>query len=714
MFGIFNKKENGMKLNNPKTVSLKWGDETLTLETGRFAKQATGSVMATLGETMVLATVVAAKTAKPGQDFFPLTVDYQEKQASAGRIPGGFERRETKPSQDEVLKARLIDRPIRPLFPDEFKNEVQIVATVFAYDKKNSPDILAVIASSAALALSGVPFQGPVGAARVGYIDGKYVINTPVKERPGTALDLVVAGTKDGVLMVESEAHELSEEIMLGAVQAGFEAFQPVIKAINELASANGKAKWAEPVRDEEYAAFEKACSKYAPAIEAALGISEKMERLDTLAKITDEAKAEVVSDATDMQKAKIAEIIDGMTAKVLRGNILANKPRIDGRDLKTVRPIEVEVGVLPRNHGSALFTRGETQALVSLTLGGKTDAKLIDDMDGKRDEKFLLHYNFPPFSVGEVGRIGAPKRREVGHGKLAWRALNPVLPTQADFDYTIRVISEVLESNGSSSMATVCGTTLALMDGGVPILRPVAGIAMGLVKEGADYAVITDILGDEDHLGDMDFKVAGTDKGITALQMDIKITSITFEIMKKALAQAKDGRVHILGIMKDAIKAPRKELSKYAPQTTTMQINPDKIREVIGKGGSVIQDITKKTNTQIDIDDTGLIKISAVDFEDAKRAIEIIKGITAEPEVGVVYEGVVSGVKDFGLFVKFFGNNESLVHISEITGERLDRIEDAKLREGDKVFVEYLGMDKRGKTRLSMVGINQKNGKKQ
>ncbi|MDR0448899.1 MAG: polyribonucleotide nucleotidyltransferase [Rickettsiales bacterium] len=710
MFGIF--KENGTKLNNPKVVSIKWGDETLTLEAGRFAKQATGSVMATLGETMVLATVVAAKSAKPGQDFFPLTVDYQEKMASAGKIPGGFERREGKPSQDEVLKARLIDRPCRPLFPEEFKNEVQIVATTYAYDKKNAPDILAIVASSAALALSGVPFQGPVGAARVGYIDGKYVLNTSVKDKANTALDLVVAGTKDGVLMVESEAHELSEDVMLGAVQAGFEFFQPVINAINELKKLCGKADWAAPVREAEYVAMEKGAEKFAAKIEAALAIAEKMERLDTLAAITDEAKAEI-KDATDIQKAWMAEIIDGITARVMRGNILANKPRIDGRDLKSVRPIEVEVGILPRSHGSSLFTRGETQALVSLTLGGKTDAKLIDDMDGKRDERFLMHYNFPPFSVGETGRIGAPKRREIGHGKLAWRAINPVLPVQADFDYTIRIISEVLESNGSSSMATVCGTSLCLMDGGVPMLRPVAGIAMGLIKEGADYAVLTDILGDEDHLGDMDFKVAGTDKGVTALQMDIKITSITFEIMKKALAQAKDGRMHILGIMKDAIKAPRKELSKYAPQTTTMQINPDKIREVIGKGGSVIQGITKETGTQIDIDDSGLIKISAVDPEAAQKAIEIIKGITAEPEVGKIYEGVISGVKDFGFFVKFFGNNESLVHISEITGERLNRIEDAKLREGDKVFVEYLGADKRGKTRLSMVGINQKNGQK-
>ncbi|MDR2685375.1 MAG: polyribonucleotide nucleotidyltransferase [Rickettsiales bacterium] len=711
MFGFGNKNEMAV-LNHPKKVSIQWGDDTLTLETGRFAKQATGSVMATLGETMVLATVVAAKDAKPGQDFFPLTVDYQEKMASAGKIPGGFERRETKPSQDEVLKARLIDRPIRPLFPETFKNEVQIVATVYAYDKKNSPDILAILASSAALALSGVPFQGPVGAARVGYKDGKYILNTAVKERAESELDLVVAGTKDGVLMVESEASELSEDVMLGAVKAGFEHFQAAIKAINDLAAECGKAKWAVPARDAEFVALESSLEKFAAATEEALKISEKMERLDRLAAIKGEALAEM-PDADDMKKAKVAEILDGITGRIMRKNILAGVPRIDGRDLKTVRPIEVEVGLLPRSHGSALFTRGETQALVSLTLGGGTDAKLIDDMDGKRDEPFLLHYNFPPFSVGEVGRIGAPKRREVGHGKLAWRAIHPMLPAGADFDYTIRLISEVLESNGSSSMATVCGSTLALLDGGVPLKRPVAGIAMGLVKEGEEYAVLTDILGDEDHLGDMDFKVAGTESGITALQMDIKITSITFDIMKKALGQAKDGRMHILGVMSKAISKPRSEMSKYAPQTLRLQINPDKIREVIGKGGSVIQALTKETNTSIDIDDSGLIKITANDIEDANAAIARIKGIVAEPEIGKVYEGVVSGVKDFGLFVKFAGNNESLVHISEITGERLNAIEDAKLNMGDKVFVEYLGADKRGKTRLTMIGINQKNGAK-
>lgn len=708
MFNIFkNKKGNEMKLNNPQRVEIKWGDETLVLETGRFAKQATGAVMATLGETMVLATVVAAKDAKPGQGFFPLTVDYQEKMAAAGKIPGGFERREGKPSLGEVLTGRLIDRPIRPLFPEGFMNEVQIIATVFAYDKKNRPDVLAVIASSAALALSGVPFQGPIGAARVGYIDGKYVMNTYVQDKANTALDLVVAGTKDGVLMVESEAHELPEDVMLGAVQAGFEHFQPVIKAIDELVAKCGKAKWAVAPRDPGYVALEKECAKFEGQIAAALGIAEKMERLDALAAVVNEANP---AEATDQQKVWVSEIIDGMTAKVLRGDILADKPRIDGRDTKTVRPIEVEVGLLPRSHGSSLFTRGETQAIVSLTLGGGMDAKLIDDMDGKRDERFLLNYNFPPFSVGEVGRFGVPKRRELGHGNLAWRALNPVLPLQSDFDFTIRLISDILESNGSSSMATVCGATLALMDGGVPVKAPVAGIAMGLIKEGDKYAILTDILGDEDHLGDMDFKVAGTDKGVTALQMDIKITSITFEIMKKALAQAKDGRMHILGVMKDVIKTPRKEMSKYAPQTLTMQINPDKIREVIGKGGSVIQGITKETNTQIDIDDSGLIKITATDVDNANAAIARIKGIVAEPEMNKIYEGTVSGIKDFGAFVKFFGSNEGLVHISEVTGERLKSMDEAKLKEGQKVFVKYVGMD-RGKTRLSMKGIDQKTG---
>ncbi len=711
LFGLLGDKAPKNVLNNPIRTEVDFGGEKLILETGRFAKQATGSVMATMGDTMILATVVAAASAKEGQDFFPLTVDYQEKFASAGRIPGSRDRREGRASLNETLTARLIDRPIRPLFPETFKNETQIVATCFSYDKKNQPDILAMIAASAALAISGVPFMGPIGAARIGFADGKYLLNPSKKEIENSELELVVAGTKDGVLMVESEAGELTEEEMLGAVKFGFDAFQPVIAAINELKEKAGNETWAIVERSEEYKRIESDLERFADRISEALTIAAKMERYSALNAIKADAAASI-TDATDLQKAWSAEIIEAITARIMRRNILDKKPRIDGRDSKTVRPIEVEVGVLPRTHGSALFTRGETQALVTLTLGNDKDARPIESMDGASDDRFILDYNFPPFSVGETGRIGAPKRRELGHGKLAWRAINPMLPTKETFDYTIRAVSDVLESNGSSSMATVCGTTLALMDGGVPMTRPVAGIAMGLIKEGDEFEVLTDIMGDEDHLGDMDFKVTGTDKGITALQMDIKITSITFDIMKKALGQARDGRMHILGIMTKAIKSPRKELSEYAPQTFVMKINPDKIREVIGKGGSVIQALTKETNTSIDITDDGTIKIMATDKSDAENAMARIKGITAEPEVNQIYEGVVSGMKDFGLFVKIMnGNFESLVHISEITGERLNKIEDAKLKEGDKVFVKYLGVDKRGKTRLSMVGINQKTG---
>jgi polyribonucleotide nucleotidyltransferase len=709
LFGLFGDKAAKNVLNNPLQVSLQYGDETLTLETGRFAKQATGAVMATLGETMVLATVVSSKNVTEGQDFFPLTVDYQEKFASAGKIPGSRDRREGRASLNETLTARLIDRPIRPLFPETFTNDTQIVATVFSYDKKNSPDILAIIAASAALAVSGVPFMGPIAAAKVGFKDGRYLLNPSRKTLEDSELELVVAGTKDGVLMVESEAGELSEEEMLSAVKFGFDAFQPVIAAINELAAKADKEKWVVRERAQEYKALEKDLEQFAADIESSLTIAAKMERYAALDAI--KTKAEPV-DATDLQKAWAHEIIESITARIMRRNILDKKPRIDGRDSKTVRPIECEVGILPRAHGSALFTRGETQGLVTLTLGGGSDAKPLESMDGKDEERFIMDYNFPPFSVGEIGRMGAPKRRELGHGRLAWRAIHPMLPAQSDFDYTIRMVSDILESNGSSSMATVCGTTLALMDGGVPLVRPVAGIAMGLIKENDEYEVLTDIMGDEDHLGDMDFKVTGTERGVTALQMDIKITSITFEIMKQALSQAKDGRLHILGIMNKAIKTPRSALSEYAPQATIIKIHPDKVREVIGKGGSVIQALTRETNTQIDLSDDGTVKIMATAKEDADAAVARIKAITAEPEVGVIYPGVVSGIKDFGLFVKIMnGNFESMVHISEITGERLKTIDDAKLAEGDNVFVRYLGTDKRGKTRMSMVGINQKTG---
>ncbi len=716
LFGLFNKEEKN-QLNNPVAVEIKYGDETLRLETGRMAKQAAGSVLATMGGTMVLATVCAEKSAVEGQDFFPLTVDYQEKFASAGRIPGSRDRREGKASTAETLTARLIDRPIRPLFPETFKNKVQIIAQVFSYDKKNQPDILAMIASSAALALSGVPFQGPIGAARVGYADGKYVLNPSKKFVEDSEMDLVVAATKDGVLMVESEIGELDEETTLGAVKFGFDAQQAVIAAINELAQAAGKERWAVPEKAPEYVAMEENFESFAGEIEDALKIKEKLVRLETLANIHVKAKeriAELFPDTTTAESTLNSwadEVIENLTARIMRGNILAGKPRIDGRDTKTVRPIEIELGVMPRAHGSALFTRGETQALVSLTLGGGKDALPIESLDGSEEKDFILNYNFPGYSVGECKGLKSPGRREIGHGNLAWRALHPMVPSREKFDYVIRIVSDILESNGSSSMATTCGATLAMMDGGVPLTRPVAGIAMGLIKEGDDYAVLTDILGDEDHLGDMDFKVTGTDRGITALQMDIKITSITFEIMKKALAQAKDGRMHILGKIEKAIKAPRAEVSEYAPQVYQMKINPDKVREVIGKGGSVIQALTRETNTTIDLEDDGTIKILAVAKEDADAAIARIQEIVAEPEVGQIYAGTISGMKDFGLFVKIMNGFEAMVHISEITGERIAKIEDAGFKEGDKVYVRYLGADKRGKTRMSMIGIDQKTG---
>ncbi len=718
MFFLKKNKNEERVLNNPVAVEFQYGDETIRLETGRYAKQATGAVMATMGGTMVLATVCAEKTAVEGQDFFPLTVDYQEKYASSGRIPGSRDRREGKSSVSETLTARLIDRPIRPLFPETFKNKVQIIAQVFSYDKKNQPDILAMIASSAALAISGVPFQGPIGAARVGYMNGQYVLNPSKKEVEDSQMDLVVAATKDGVLMVESEIGELDEKTTLGAVKFGFDAQQTVIKAINEFVEKAGKEPWAIPENTDEYVAMQKDFEQFAGDIEKALLIKEKLVRLDTLADIHAQAKARIVelfpdtTTATSTLESWADEIVENITARIMRGNILAGKPRIDGRDTKTVRPIEIELGVLPRAHGSALFTRGETQALVSLTLGGGKDALPIESLDGDSERDFILNYNFPGYSVGEAKGLKAPGRRELGHGNLAWRAVHPMVPTREEFDYVIRVCSDILESNGSSSMATTCGATLAMMDGGVPMKRPVAGIAMGLIKEGDDYAILTDILGDEDHLGDMDFKVTGTNKGITALQMDIKITSITFEIMEHALAQAKDGRMHILGKIEKAIKAPRKQLSEFAPQSYTMKINPDKVRDVIGKGGAVIQALTRETNTQIELEDDGTVKIMAADKTDAEEAIKRIKEIVAEPEVGEIYEGEVSGIKDFGLFVKILKNFESMVHISEITGERLAKIEDAKINMGDKVFVRYLGTDKRGKTRLSMVGIDQKTGK--
>ncbi len=699
LFGLFDKeKGTDVRLNNPVAVEIPFGDETLRLETGRMAKQANGSIVATLGGTMVLATVCAEKNAVEGQDFFPLTVDYQEKYASAGRIPGSRDRREGKASTAETLTARLIDRPIRPLFPETFKNKVQIIAQVFSYDKKNQPDVLALIAASAALAISGVPFQGPVAAARVGYVDGEYILNPSRKEVEDSEMDLVVSATKDGVLMVESEIGELDEKTTLGAVKFGFDAQQSVIAAINELAEKAGKPTWEIAEHSAEYIAMKSDFESFADDIKAALAIKEKLVRLDALSAIQDAAKSRIAelfpetTTATSTLQSWAYEVIESITARIMRGDILAGKARIDGRDNKTVRPIEIELGVMPRAHGSALFTRGETQALVSMTLGGGKDALPIETLDGGEEKNFFLNYNFPGYCVGECKGMRAPGRRELGHGNLALRAVNPMVPSRDEFDYVIRVVSDILESNGSSSMATTCGATLAMMDGGVPMKAPVAGIAMGLIKEGDDFAVLTDILGDEDHLGDMDFKVTGTESGITALQMDIKITSITFEIMEQALAQAKDGRMHILGKITKAIKAPRKNVSEYAPQAYMMKINPDKIREVIGKGGSVIQALTRDTNTQIDLSDDGTVKIMASIKEDADNAIARIKEIVAEPEIGTVYEGTVSGVKDFGLFVKIMNGFESMVHISEITGERIANIADAGIKEGDKVFVKILG----------------------
>ncbi len=719
VFGLFNKKDNnnGGVLNNPVVVEMNYGGETLRLETGRFAKQANGSVMASLGGTMVLATVVGEKNAVEGQDFFPLTVDYQEKYASAGRIPGSRDRREGRSSTAETLTARLIDRPIRPLFPETFKNKVQVIAQVFSYDKKNQPDILAMIASSAALAISGVPYLGPIGAARVGYVDGKYVLNPSKEVLIESEMDLVVAATNEGVMMVESEIGNLDEATVLGGVKFGFDAQQDVIKLINQLKEQTGKDIWDVAELSNEYKTMQSDFEQFAPQIESALAIKEKMERLATLSEINDAAKSripELFPESTVSESSLnswAAEIVDHLVGKIMRNNILAGKPRIDGRDNKTVRPIEIELGVLPRTHGSALFTRGETQALVTLTLGGGKDALPIETMDGGTEQDWFLNYNFPGYSVGEAKPMRAPGRREIGHGNLAYRALNPMMPARSEFDYVVRVVSDVLESNGSSSMATTCGGCLAMLDGGVPMKSAVAGIAMGLIKEGDDYAVLTDILGDEDHLGDMDFKVTGTESGITALQMDIKITSITFEIMEQALRQAKDGRLHILGKMNKAISAPRKSVSEFAPQAYEMKIHPDKIREVIGKGGCVIQALTRETNTIIDLSDDGTVKIMATSKDQADDAISRIKEIVAEPEIGQIYEGAVSGVKDFGLFVKIMKGFESLVHISEITGERMENIADAKLKEGDKVFVKYLGADKRGKTRMTMVGIDQKTG---
>ncbi len=688
---------------------ISWGGQILTLETGKVARQADGAVMARLGDTIVLCTVVGARSVKPGQDFFPLTVNYQEKAFAAGKIPGGFFKREGRPSESETLICRLIDRPLRPLFPEGFRNEVQVIATVLSHDLENDPDMVALVGCSAALTLSGIPFFGPVGSARVGYIDGAYVLNPTAAQRKLSQLDLVVAGTAEGVLMVESEAQELSEDVMLGAVKFGHEGFQPVIQGIIALAEVAAKEPWdvalADPAKDALKARI--AALGTAPMAEA-YKITEKLSRQKAVGEAKKGVIAALEAEGADVASAK--GLMKELEADVVRNAILDTGLRIDGRDTKTVRPILAEVGVLPRAHGSALFTRGETQALCVATLGTGQDEQIIDALAGEYRENFMLHYNFPPYSVNETGRMGSPGRREIGHGKLAWRAIHPVLPEKDKFPYTMRVVSEITESNGSSSMATVCGTSLSLMDSGCPLLRPVAGIAMGLIKEDRGFAVLSDILGDEDHLGDMDFKVAGTEAGITALQMDIKITSITFDIMRTALDQAKDGRFHILGEMAKAITGARGEMAATAPRITVIQVPKDKIRDVIGTGGKVIREIVEQTGTKIDIEDDGTIKIASSNPEATQAAIDRIKGITAEAEIGAIYNGKVVKTAEFGAFVNFLGAKDGLVHISELANERVNRTTDI-VKEGDPVKVKVIGFDDRGKVKLSMRVVDQATG---
>jgi polyribonucleotide nucleotidyltransferase len=688
---------------------LDWGGRKLVLETGKIARQADGAVMARYGDTIVLCTAVGVKTAKPGQDFFPLTVNYQEKAFAAGKIPGGFFKREGRPSEDEVLTSRLIDRPLRPLFPDNFKNEVQIIATVLSHDLENDPDIVAMIGCSAALTLSGIPFFGPVGAARVGYKDGQYILNPTAEQIKDTQLDLVVAGTSEGVLMVESEAHELPEDVMLGAVTFGHQAFQPVIEATIELAERAARDPWPLTEETEEAKALAARLDALArPALTEAYKESDKQVRHQKIDAAKAQALETIAAEGLDTEKAK--GLFKDLEADIVRKAILDIGTRIDGRDTKTVRPIVAEVGILPRAHGSALFTRGETQAMVVTTLGTGQDEQIIDALEGEYRSHFMLHYNFPPYSTGEAGRMGSPGRREIGHGKLAWRAVHPLLPTKEGFPYTVRVVSEITESNGSSSMASVCGASLSLMDAGVPLKRPVAGIAMGLIKEGAEFAVLSDILGDEDHLGDMDFKVAGTEHGVSALQMDIKITSITEEIMRIALGQAKAGRLHILGEMAKALDAAREAVSSNAPRITTITIPKDKIREVIGSGGKVIREICETTGAKIDIEDDGTIKVAAVDASASQAAIDWIRGIVAEPEVGVIYNGKVVKTVDFGAFVNFLGARDGLVHISELAPHRVGKTTDI-VKVGDQVKVKVLGFDDRGKVKLSMKQVDQQTG---
>jgi polyribonucleotide nucleotidyltransferase len=693
-------------------VELDWGGRKLVLETGKIARQADGAVVATYGESKVLATVVAAKEPREGVDFLPLTVDYQEKFYAAGRIPGGYFKREGRPTEKETLVSRLIDRPVRPLFAEGWRNETQVIVTTLSHDLENDPDVLAMIAASAALTLSGAPFMGPLGAARVGFVNNEYVLNPLLDEMTESQLDLVVAGTQDAVLMVESEAKELTEDVMLGAVMFGHRHFQPVIDAIIKLAEKAAKEPRELQVVDNS--ALEKdMLALIENDLRAAYAIANKAERHQAV----DAAKAKVVAhfcpegvEKPPYPAQQVANVFKKIEAKIVRWNILDTGRRIDGRDVKSVRPIACEVGVLPRAHGSALFTRGETQALVVATLGTGEDEQWIDALQGTYKETFLLHYNFPPFSVGETGRMGGPRRREIGHGKLAWRAIHPILPPHHEFPYTLRVVSEITESNGSSSMATVCGTSLALMDAGVPVKRPTGGIAMGLILEDKRHAVLSDILGDEDHLGDMDFKVAGTERGVTSLQMDIKIAGITEEIMRVALSQAREGRMHILGEMAKALAQHRAQLGEHAPRIEVFNIPVDKIREVIGSGGKVIREIVEKTGAKIDISDDGTVKVASANGDAMKAAINWIKSIASEPEVGHIYEGTVVKVMDFGAFVNFFGAKDGLVHISQLAPRRVQKVTDV-VKEGDKVKVKLLGFDERGKVRLSMKVVDQATG---
>ena len=691
---------------NPIKKTFQYGAHQVTLETGEIARQASGAVFCSMGDTVVMVTVVGSKTADPGRGFFPLTVDYQEKTYAAGRIPGGFFKREGRPSEKETLTCRLIDRPIRPLFPKGFLNEVQVVANVMSSDPEIDPDIAALLGTSAAIAVSGIPFNGPLGACRVGYVDGNYVLNPTASQLEESQLDLVVAGTSNAVLMVESEADCLSEDVMLGSVVFGHEQMQTAIQAISEFAAEAGVEawEWQAPEADESLAA--KVAAEGESDITAAYAIADKMDRQGRLGEIRDAIVGALVSDAEDSPSEEdVRGAIGKLEKSIVRGRIIAGEPRIDGRDTATVRPIRIRTGVLPRTHGSALFTRGETQALVVTTLGTGRDAQLIDAIEGTRKENFMMHYNFPPSSVGETGRVGSPKRREIGHGRLAKRGVQAVMPHIDDFPYVLRVVSEITESNGSSSMASVCGASLSLMDAGVPLKAPVAGIAMGLIKEDAGFAVLSDILGDEDHLGDMDFKVAGTTDGITALQMDIKIDGITTEIMQQALDQAKDGRLHILGEMAKEISESRAEMSEYAPRLITFRINPEKIRDVIGKGGATIRAITEETGATIEVDDDGVIKIASVEKAAGDEARRRVEQVTAEVEVGVIYEGKVAKIMDFGAFVNILPGKDGLVHISQISDERVEHVSD-KLSEGDMVKVKVLEVDRQGRIRLSMKAV--------